>query len=82
MSVEEIKFLASQIIEQVSKLETDVERENRRLRIRLSAYEEDTTTLIEEYGGDPGDKIDREDLKRMVNSLIGKNRRLINERNY
>lgn len=76
MSVEKVKLLAHQIIEQVSKLETDVERENRGLRIRLSAYEEDATALIEKYGGDPDDKIDREVLKQMLNSSLGKNRRL------
>lgn len=57
----------------------ELERENKRLKIRLDQYEADATELIEEHGLDPNDKIDREVLKRMLNCLIGKNRRLMNK---
>jgi len=53
-----------------------LERENRSLKIRLDMYDQDATDLIEKHGCDPEDKIDREDLKRMLNCLIGKNRKL------
>lgn len=56
-----------------------LERENKRLKIRLDMYDADATALIEEHGCDPEDKIDREVLKRMLNYLIGENRRLKNE---
>lgn len=56
----------------------ELERENRRLKIWLDQYEADSSTLLEEHGCDPSDKIDREDLKRMLNCLIGKNRKLNN----
>ena len=55
------------------------QRENRSLRIWLDQYEADATALIEEHGRNPSDKIDREILKRMLNCLIGKNRKLMNE---
>ena len=54
----------------------ELERENKHLKIWLDQYEEDATALIEEHGCDPDDKIDREVLKRMLNYLIGENRRL------
>ena len=57
----------------------ELERENKRLKIRLDQYEADATALIEEHGCDPEDKLDREVLKRMLNYLIGENRRLKNE---
>ena len=57
----------------------ELERENRGLKIRLDMYDQDATALIEEHGCDPEDKIDREVLKRMLNYLIGENRRLKNE---
>ena len=53
-----------------------LEKENKRLKIQLDQYGADAAALIEEHGCDPDDKIDREDLKRMLNSLIGKNRKL------
>jgi hypothetical protein len=55
-----------------------LERENKRLKIWLDQYEADATALIEEHGCDLDDKIDREVLKRMLNCLIGKNRKLNN----
>lgn len=58
--------------EEVGKLQ----KENKRLEIRLDMYEADAAALIEEHGCDPNDKIDREVLKRMLNYLIGENRRL------
>ena len=57
----------------------ELKRENKSLKIRLDMYDADATTLIEEHGCDPEDKIDREVLKRMLNYLIGENRRLKNE---
>ena len=68
--------------DKIIKLKTKVkelERENRGLKIRLDMYDQDATALIEEHGCDPEDKIDREVLKRMLNYLIGENRRLKNE---
>ena len=56
-----------------------LERENKDLKIYLNQYEADATALIEEHGCDPSDKIDREILKRMLNYLIGENRKLINK---
>jgi len=51
-------------------------KEIEKLRIKLGQYEEDSAELLMAYGIDPDDKVDREDLKRMLNFLIGKNRRL------
>jgi chromosome segregation ATPase len=58
----------------------ELERENKHLKIWLDQYEADATELIEEHGADPDDKIDREVLKRMLNYLIGENRRLKNDK--
>ena len=57
----------------------ELERENRSLKIRLDMYDADATKLVEEHGCDPEDKIDREVLKRMLNYLIGENRKLTNK---
>ena len=54
----------------------ELERKNRSLKIQLGMYEKDAADLIEKHGCDPDDKIDREVLKRMINYLIGENRRL------
>lgn len=43
------------------------------LKAKVSQYEETAHALIEKHGGDPNDKVDREVLKRMLNSLIGEN---------
>jgi len=47
-----------------------------KLQAELMMYKEDAVELIEKYGGDLDDKVDREVLKRMLNSLIHKNRGL------
>jgi hypothetical protein len=57
----------------------ELTRENKHLKIWLDQYEADAAELIEEHGADPDDKIDREVLKRMLNYLIGENRRLKND---
>lgn len=59
-----------------------LERKNKSLKIRLEQYEEDATELLEKFGIEPDDKVDREILKRMLNFLIGKNKnlRIENER--
>lgn len=56
----------------------ELKKENKHLKIWLDQYEADASKLIEEHGADPADKIDREVLKRMLNYLIGENRRLKN----
>jgi hypothetical protein len=56
----------------------ELTRENKHLKIWLDQYEADASKLIEEHGHEPDDKIDREVLKRMLNYLIGENRRLKN----
>lgn len=53
-----------------------IEEQNRKIKeleIQLRPYEEDSAELLKEHGVDPDDKIDREDLKRMLNYLIGIN---------
>lgn len=55
------------------------ERHFKGLEIRLSAYEKDVGELLDKYVLDKEDKIDREDLKAMVNGLIGKCERLRKE---
>ena len=48
----------------------------KQLQAKLSMYEKDAHDLIVEHGADPSDKIDREVLKEMLNSLIGKIKQL------
>ena len=74
---EEVKQERNQnIISQLRERLRKLERENRRLKIYLDMYEQDSSALLEKWVLDPDDKIDREDLKRMLNYLIGENRRL------
>ncbi len=69
MSVEE---QLSALMEEFTKLQA----EHKRQAIWLGQYEKDSAELLEKHGVDPDDKVDREVLKRMLNYLIGKNRRL------
>lgn len=64
--------------ELIAKLRTKIKG----LEIQLRPYEEDSAELLEKHGVDPDDKVDREDLKRMLNYLIGKNKRLKEQVEY
>lgn len=80
--VEELKAGNKRMQQALTKASSDytkIFRENKRLKIYLDMYEQDASTLLEKWVLNPDDKIDREILKRMLNYLIGENRRLKNE---
>lgn len=55
------------------------ERHFKELEIRLSTYERKETKLLERFGVDEGDKVDREDLKAMINYLLGENVKVVGD---
>lgn len=73
--LESYYYLEDTVLKQ-KKIIEEIEKENKGLKTMLDQYETDATVLIEEHGADPDDKVDREILKRMINCLIGKNRKL------
>lgn len=68
--------LQADLLDLMTKQIEEQNGEIKRLKIELSQYKEDSAELLKMHGVDPDDKVDREDLKRMLNFLIGVNVRL------